>query len=853
MPDNPYALEVRPELPKELTRLEELANNLYFSWDRRARALFHRIDPALWSACSHNPRIFLRRVSQSRLDRLAVDPAFRLHFKEVLDGFDTYLAASPRDSDWSGQDEDDPLIAYFCMEYGLHESLHLYSGGLGILAGDHCKAASDLHMNFVAVGLMYRQGYFFQQLGRDGSQEMHYRHANLVDIPVVPALDDTGQPVRVSVTLPGREVMITVWRLDVGRLNLYLLDTELPGNAVEDRTITHQLYGGDRALRIAQELIIGIGGPRALWAMGIKPAVWHINEGHPAFLILERCRRLVAAGMSFEGSLEAVAAATVFTTHTAVAAGHDLFSHDLVSRYLKSTVDSLGISPQRLLRLGASPQNPDRFNMTALALRGSRFHNGVSTVHRDVAARMEAHIWPDIAPEENPLITIPNGVHVPTFLAREWVNFLDGHYPEWRQKLQIPTFWEQTIQSIPDHRFWSLTRCLKSDMLEELRDRLLQQYTRNHYTRARIDAMRAVFSADNTRPLVIGFARRFATYKRALLVFQDINRLGRLLGDPDRPVIMLFAGKAHPQDAPGQSMIRRIHEFSSRPPFLDRVFLIEGYDMALARKLVTGVDIWLNTPEYPMEASGTSGQKAAINGVINLSVLDGWWAEGYDGENGWAITPHGRDLTPEERDLTEAEELLDLLEHEIIPAYYRKGPGGYSPEWVQRSKRSLFTVLPRFNTERMVMDYFRKLYWPAAQQSRRLLQGDGREAEQLAVWKQEIHQHWDQVSMSWNRPPPASLVTGQRLELTINVELGALSPDDVILECLLETGDTDHHGTAAVIHRMRPMAPAEAHAVHRYQLDVEAPDNGLHQMRFRLYPFHELLSHPFETGRMLWL
>lgn len=854
MSDKDHFLEVCAKLPEELGRLEDLANNLYYSWDRRTRGLFHRIDPILWSACSHNPRVFLRRVSQRRVDALKTDPAFRLHFKEVLDGFDNYLVASPNSFVGHGQEEDDPLVAYFCMEYGLHESLHLYSGGLGILAGDHCKAASDLDMNFVAVGLLYRQGYFFQRLDRAGNQEMHYCHVNLVDIPVVQALDKDGQPVRVSVNIDGRAVAVTAWRLAVGRRSLYLLDTDLPDNTAEDRAITHHLYGGDRTLRIRQELIIGLGGPRALWAMGIRPVVWHLNEGHPAFLILERCRQKVDEGMSFDGALELVAAATVFTTHTAVAAGHDLFSHELVSHHLEDMARSLNITTDKLLRLGVYPEKPDSFNMTALALRGSRFHNGVSVVHRSVAARMESAIWPDIAPEENPIIPITNGVHVPTFLARDWVNFLDGRYPEWRQNLQNGAFWEQTVRSIPDHRFWSLTRCLKSDMLIELGEYLLQQYTRNNYTRARINAMRAVFSAENTRPLIIGFARRFASYKRALLIFQDIGRLGRLLEDPERPVVILFAGKAHPQDAPGQSLIRRINEFASRRPFLDRVFMIEGYDMALARKLVTGVDVWLNTPEYPMEASGTSGQKAAINGVINLSILDGWWAEGYDGENGWAIVPHKGSIAPEERDLTEAEDLLNLLEHEIIPAYYRIGPGGYSPEWVRRSKRSMYTVMPRFNAERMVMDYYRKLYRPAAAQAQRLSEGDASQGEELALWKEHVRTHWDQVSMAWSQLPAETLITEQKLELMIDVRLGALSPGDVILECLLSPIDADSGTTAhTVVHRLQPVEADDTIDIRHYRLDVMAPDNGLHRIRCRLYPCHELLSHPFEVGRMLQL
>ena len=846
-----YPLEIRPQLPGTLARLDELAGNLYYSWDRRVRGLFFRMDPGLWERCGHNPKVFLRRVSQARLQDLARNRDFLLQYQNALAAFDAYLETGPDRPavDVAGLDSGTELVAYFCMEYGLHESLQLYSGGLGILAGDHCKAASDLALPFVAVGLMYRQGYFIQTIDRDGAQQMRYRPVDLDDLPVTLVPDSTGSPLRVRVTLPGREVEICVWEAAVGRVRLFLLDTELPGNTPEDRSITYQLYGGDRALRIAQEVVLGFGGVRALRAMGIAPTVWHINEGHPAFLVLERCRESVAAGLEFDAALECVAAATVFTTHTAVAAGHDLFPHEVIRQQLPDLPGHLGISMERLLELGASPHGPGMFNMTALALRTSRAHNGVSAVHGEVAASMEGYVWPDIAAEENPLTGVTNGVHIPTFLAREWVGLFDSRYPDWRQNLQNPDFWRESIEAIPDHRFWSLTQSLKSEMLEDLGRTLAAQYRRNNLSRARIARMLEVFSPENTRPLILGFARRFATYKRALLIFEDAPRLARLLSDPERPVIMLFAGKAHPQDMPGQALIRRIHEFASSPPFIDRVFLVEGYDMALARKLVTGVDVWLNTPEYPMEASGTSGQKAAINGGVNLSILDGWWAEGFDGENGWGIAPHGPDLSHEQRDRVEAEDLLDILEEEVIPQYFRLGPGGYSLDWVERCKRSMYTVLPRFNAERMVVEYATGMYAPAAKQGRLLLADDGRSGRDLARWKRRVREAWPGVTMSWAQPPPEVVTDAREAPLRVAARLNGLGADDVTVECLLiAERECD---TGRYVYRFE--AAGEAGGEQRFALDLPPPENGFFRMRIRMYPNHVQLRHPFELGRMVWL
>ena len=853
MPGHRYALEVQPLIPARLERLPELASNLLYSWDRKIRGLFYQIDGDLWARCDHNPKVFLRRVSQKRLESLARNRNFVQDYEDVMRQFDGYLEATSPGNVGSveGIDTREDLIAYFCMEFGLHESLHLYSGGLGILAGDHCKAASNLGLPFVAIGLMYRQGYFTQTIDRHGNQEPHFHAISLADMPITPATDPAGNQLRINVPLRGRQVAAQVWCAQIGHVRLLLLDTEVPENAPSDRSITYQLYGGDPALRLAQELVLGIGGVRALDALGLRPTVWHLNEGHPALLLLERCRQHVAGGATFEAALEMVAGSTLFTTHTPVSAGHDVFSAELMTPELEGFAEDLGVSVERLMALGASPGNRLGFNMTALALRGTRHHNGVSQIHGRVAARMESYIWPDVEPEENPIGHVTNGVHVPTFLAREWVNLLDSRHAGWRGQLRDVQYWEETVAAIPDHRFWSLRQSLKSEMLETVRGILQRQYRRNGFSRSRCESMAQSLSPQRTRPLIIGFARRFATYKRALLIFQDLQRLARLVSDPERPLILLFAGKAHPQDAPGQALIRRINEHAAQPPFLDRVYFIEGYDMDLARKLVTGVDVWLNTPEHPMEASGTSGQKAAINGVLNLSVLDGWWDEGYTGDNGWAVAPHGGDLSPEQRDRIEAEDLLDLIELEIIPKYFAVGPAGYSEEWVQMAKRSMSTVLPRFNAERMLVDYIRQHYFPCAQRGRRMTADDNAAAGSLAEWKQRVRAQWPRATLEWVKSPPSTTHTGEPVQLEVAAHLAGLAPEDVVVECIVATEAAD--GSAGDSFTNRFAVERTEGDVTRFSLDLRPPDNGLFQLRIRMYPYHELLGHPLEMGRVVWL
>ncbi len=852
MPGTRFSLEVQPEIPEKLQRLTELSNDLLYSWERPVRALFFRLDPALWESSGHNPKVFLRRVSQQRLDEAAGDRIYMEAYRRVLSAYDSYVAESQRKSIDTYLHPKKDLVAYFCAEFGLHESLPIYSGGLGILAGDHCKAASDLSIPFVAVGLLYRQGYFTQTIDEHGNQVAHYTTTDFDNLPLRAARTADNDELHVKVAFPGRDVLLKIWEARAGHIKLYLLDSDLRENEDADRAITYQLYGGDINTRIQQEIVLGIGGVRALRLLGLQPTAWHINEGHAAFQVLERCRELVSEGLDFGSALEQAAAATVFTTHTPVPAGHDIFDHSLVSSYFSEYAESLGLSMAEFLALGTNPASEGRFNQTILALRASRFHNGVSRIHGQVASHMEGYVWPQIPVDENPINHVTNGVHVQTFLAHEWSNLYDMRFGlEWRNELLNDEYWER-IDEIPDHSFWSLRQSLKSELLAAVRRRVALQSRRNRCGEAQIDRITRLLSPHEADILTIGFARRFATYKRATLLFSDPDRLARLLNDPQRPVLLVFAGKAHPSDQPGQQLIRVIHEFSRRPEFVGKILLLEGYDLSLGRKLVSGVDVWLNNPEYPMEASGTSGQKAGLNGVINLSVLDGWWGEGYNGENGWAITPHDRHYDAAFRNQEEANELLDILEHQVIPLYYNRNGHGFSEGWVHMSKASMKSTLPLFNSQRMVMDYIRGFYAPAAEQGRALSRNRYKGARDLAAWKAKVRKLWPSVALRRVDAAPSAVSAGSRVTLQVAARLGELSPEDVRLECVVGTEDEHHNfqtsdylGFTAT----RKLDKGET----LFELDMEPPLPGLQHYQIRIYPYNPLLSHRFETGCMIWV
>ncbi|MDP1557573.1 MAG: alpha-glucan family phosphorylase [Nitrosomonas sp.] len=849
-PRTQFTITVNPKIPPRLARLEELSNNLWYSWDRATRTLFSGLDPHLWEAVGHNPKAFLKRVDESILQRATEDRVFLATYNSILSTYDSYHYEPSLHEGMEGLHPQD-RIAYFCFEFGFHESLPIYSGGLGILAGDHCKAASDLNLPFVAVGLLYRQGYFFQTIDGQGNQHVTYTISDFEDLPVLPVLHEDGSDLRIEVALPQRTVIVKVWQAKIGHVTLYLLDADLPENSPQDRYITHNLYGGDKIMRIEQEIILGVGGVCALKAMGVNPTVWHINEGHAAFMILERIRNLVRQGLDFASALEVVAVNTVFTTHTAVPAGHDQFSMDMMQTYFEPFYQDLNITNEEFMALGHAAGSSD-FNMTVLAIHGSRSHNGVSKIHGDVSANICRDLWPQIEPEENPMTYITNGVHAPTFLAQHWSDLFDrylGH--EWRNKMCDTEYWSR-IHSIPDHLFWSVRQSLKSQMLYGIRARLTEQNARNHGSEAHLDRLLKFTDPINPNILILGFARRFATYKRATLLFENLDWLRKIILDQQHPVLLVFSGKAHPADVPGQDLIRRISQVAQLPEFHGRLLLIEGYDLRLARRLVAGVDVWLNSPIFPLEASGTSGMKAGMNGVINLSVLDGWWGEGYNGSNGWAIKPGSENREAVLRDKEESRAFYEILQDQVIPCYYNLGKLGYSPEWVKMAKHSMASLLPRYNATRMVDEYVNKFYLPAGKQAVRYAEEGFDGAKKIAAWKSRIREAWSGVGLRRIGTPSQRANFNEVLNFKIAAKLNSLKPEDVIIELLLCRQYKQPRLCNFKHFRFEYIGIKESDE-HLFELKLTPELCGKQEYYIRIYPHHPLLTHPLEMGMMVWL
>jgi starch phosphorylase len=845
-PPTRYTLEVNPKIPPRLARLEELAGNLRYSWDRSTRSLFARLNTALWASVGHSPKAMLKRIDEQRLLDAAGDPAFLDSLTRVLAAFDAYRAEPPFKQNSNGFRADD-LVAYFCAEFGVHESLPLYSGGLGILAGDHCKAASDFHLPFVAVGLLYRQGYFVQTIDAEGKQRAEYHDSEFSDLPVTPVAKD-GRDLTVELAFPGRRLVCKVWDAHIGHVRLLLLDTDLAENSAHDRAITYRLYGGDRTTRLEQELVLGVGGAKALAALGLRPTAWHINEGHAAFLILERLRALVAEGQGFDAALEAIAAGTIFTTHTPVPAGHDQFNDATVLPYLESCFGHLNVMP-----LARPPAGGD-FNMTALAIRGSRHQNGVSRIHGRVSQTLLKDYWPDVSPEENPVGYVTNGVHAATFLAPEWSEVLDRFLGEgWMHRLGAPGIWEK-IRDIPDHIFWSVRQDIKTRLLHMIRHRVTVQHTRNHSSESHIERLLRYCDPAKPNVLTIGFGRRFATYKRATLLFNDLDQFRRIVGDKDRPVVFLFSGKAHPADEPGQELIRQLVHMSGQEEFEGRLLFLEGYDLHIARRLVSGVDVWLNNPVHPLEASGTSGMKAGMNGALNLSILDGWWDEGYDGGNGWAIKPASPHLDPHRRDREEARTLYELLIDRVVPLYYKRSEGGYSAPWIDMAKRSMASLLPRYDASRMLGEYISRYYLPAARQSHRYCADGYAGAKAVAAWKARVRAAWPGVSARRLDAPPTRIDFGDTIPVEVAVRLNGLEPSDVTVELLLAREARDAQAAQYALAPAGAMADTQGReAEQRYRLDLKPGLSGRLDYRIRVTPKHELLTHPFELGLAAWV
>jgi starch phosphorylase len=786
---------VRPAIPIQLNRLLELAYNLVWSWDHSLRAVFRRLDPVVWKESNHNPVKMLGMLHQSTLDRAASDARYLALYRRACNAFDEYV--------WAKQPQSGGLaVAYFSMEYGLLDCMPIYGGGLGVLSGDHLKAASDSRLPLVGVGLLYQKGYLQQSLNPDGWQQERMPINDFYTLPVRPCVNEQGDEVLVSVALPAGKVWIKVWYIDVGRVKLYLLDTNVQQNSsAECREITDQLYGGDYNKRIRQEIVLGIGGLRALEALGYQPSVFHMNEGHSAFLAIERIRVLMAENqLTFEQALEATRLSNVFTTHTSVPAGIYLFDQAVMLEYFGKYAEQGGFPFEKLLRLGLKIQNDgsERFSMAVLALKTSAFRNAVSVLHRHVSQEMFQELWPKLPAAEVPIVPITNGVHLPTWLNGDLATLYDQYLqPDWRERVADPAAWK-LVYEIPSQELWEVHRKRKRRMVAFLRERAVSAATQRKAPPSEIRRMSEVLDPES---LTIGFARRFATYKRATLLFRDAARLKKILNNPAMPVQIVVAGKAHPKDHPGKSLIREIVTLSRDPEFSRRLVFIEDYGIQVAREMVQSVDIWLNNPRRGEEACGTSGMKASMNGVLNLSVLDGWFDEAFEESGGWAIG--GREPYSEEQDEIHASSIYSILENEIIPLYYEHRDQGAPLEWIKRMKTCIANISPRFNSGRMVANYRHALYEPAFQQWQRASEYDFAAARQKTVWDQRIQETWSQVRFIEAKADIGpSVINGESIALRAVVHLGGLKPSEVRVEAVIgpvgPTGQLDNAETVSL-------------------------------------------------------
>jgi starch phosphorylase len=843
---------VVPRIPDRLRELLGIAMNLWWTWDPEAIELFRRLEPRslLWERCYGNPMRMLGLVSQERLIELAADEGFLAQVDRVSARLSGYLERPT----WFSQNHAQPSlrVAYFCAEFGIVEGIRLYSGGLGVLAGDHLKAASDLGIPLVAVGLLYRRGYFRQYLNADGWQQELYPEADYYNLPLTLERGPDGAPVRVEIEFPNRRVQIQVWRAQVGRVPLYLLDTDLEGNWVEDRAVTGYLYGGDRDMRIRQEIVLGVGGLRALTALGIEPTVCHLNEGHAAFLAVERIRLMMERhGFGFAEAREVVAASNVFTTHTPVPAGIDVFAPDLMDRYFAGCCSALGLARDAFLALGrqnpADPHEP--FSMAVLALKLSGAANGVSGLHGRVSRRMWAGLWPNIPVEDVPIGAITNGVHVRGWLSHDMAGLFDAYLgPRWVSHPADQSVWER-VDQIPDAELWRTHERRRERLVSFARRRLRMQLEQRGAPPAEREQAEEVL---DPKALTIGFARRFATYKRATLIFRNPERLARILTDPDRPVQIIFAGKAHPADHEGKEFIRQIIHLARRAEFRQRVVFLEDYDIKVGRYLYQGVDVWLNTPRRPLEASGTSGMKATANGAINISVLDGWWDEAYDGTNGWAI---GRGEEYEDwgyQDQVESQALYQILEAEAVPMFYARGRDGLPREWIRRMKNAMRTICPFFNAYRMVREYTEGMYLPAGQHWEQLSADGLARARVLAAWRARVQSLWREVAVQRVTAETLSpLEWGERRTIQAEIALGSLTPGEVGVAIYAGPLRADGEIGAASVVEMKVEDQVRP-SVYRYAGVLCAKSTGQHGFRVRVLPFHPDLFNPLLLGCVTW-
>ena len=847
-----FTYSIAPSLPEPLQRLYALAYNLVWVWDHELLELFMRLDPELWDESHHNPVQMLGAIKQVRLNTLSRDEAFLGELDRAWERYGQYLDVSASWFQKQHGKSNSPAIAYFSAEFGLTECLPIYSGGLGILSGDHIKSASDLGVPLVGVGLLYQQGYFIQYLNADGWQQERHPENDFYTLPIQIEKDKDDKPITVTVEFPGRNIVAQVWRVQAGRIPVFLLDTNIPQNSQEDQDITDQLYGGDREMRIKQEIMLGIGGYRALCVLGLKPTVCHMNEGHSAFLSLEQCRQLMNEnGLSFAEAREAATAGAVFTTHTPVPAGNDYFTPVLMDKYFSDFYKKCGLTRKEFLGLGRRDPNNDSedFCMTILALRMSVYSNGVSKLHGQVSRAMWQNVWPGIPVRDTPIGSITNGVHVPSWVSRDIGGLFERYLgPRWKEDMNETALWS-FVHRIPDEELWRTHERRRERLVAFARQRLRTQLESRGALRTEVAQASEVLNPD---ALTIGFARRYATYKRATLLLRDAARLIRILGDKDRPVQFIFAGKAHPMDTPGKDLIREIIHFERQPEVRRRMVFIEDYDMVVARYLVQGVDVWLNTPRRPLEASGTSGMKAAVNGALNLSVLDGWWVEACNVNTGWAIGRGEEYGDDKYQDEVESNAIYDLLEKELVPLFYNRGADGLPRGWISKMKTSMREICHVFNTNRMVRQYTEEYYLPAHARYTSLTTEKLHGARSLAQWRSKIQQCWPAVRIVETKSDgQKGMKVGESLDVRARVDLGSLTPADISVELYHGSLNSDGEIVNPIVVPM-DIAGKPKGSVHEFLGTIKSETSGRHGYTVRILPHHKDIDNPAKQGLVLW-
>ncbi|MCL2651089.1 MAG: alpha-glucan family phosphorylase [Candidatus Azobacteroides sp.] len=834
-------ISIHSKLPQELKVLDEITHNLWWVWNYEATELFTDIDKDLWQKTEGNPVLFLQRLPFKKLEEIANDKALMAQINAVYNKFRAYMDVEP--------DTTKPSVAYFSMEYGLTNVLKIYSGGLGVLAGDYIKEASDMNIDLCAIGFLYRYGYFTQLLSMDGQQIANYEAQKFDTLPIVQMFEADGSPMTLEVPFPSHTVYAHIWKVNVGRINLYLLDTDLEINSEWDRSITHQLYGGDWENRIKQEYLLGIGGILMLNKLGIKKQVYHCNEGHAALINVQRLVDYITnEGLTFNEAMEVVRASALYTCHTPVPAGHDYFDEALFSKYMNNFPAKLGITWQEFMDMGReNPGSQEKFSMSVFALNTCQEANGVSLLHGIVSQKMFAPVWKGYFPEELHVGYVTNGVHMPTWAASEWRKFYEKNFEKnFYDDQSNPAVWEK-IYNVPDEEIWEVRQTLKKRLVNYIRDQFKDNWLKNQGDPSKV---MSILGKIDPNALLIGFGRRFATYKRAHLLFTNLDRLDKIVNNPQYPVQFIYTGKAHPADGGGQGLIKKIVEISRRPEFQGKIIFLENYDMRLAKRLISGVDIWLNTPTRPLEASGTSGEKAEMNGVLNFSVLDGWWYEGYREGAGWALTEKRTYDNQDYQDQLDASTIYSMLENEVIPLFYAKNSKGYSPEWLQYIKNSIAQIAPYYTTKRMFEDYIERFYSKLVTRSTLIKADNFAKAKELAAWKEEVAEHWDELEV-------VSISLDEKT-FTKGFEVGEKSNIEVVIDRHNMQGFVGVELVSAYLDSdkklVRPMNFVKQEGTRVYfNLEVIASEMGSAKFSFRIYPYNKDIPHRMDFAYVKWV